>query len=278
MHINSLSNTPLEAIVDCLLEAFKGYFVQLPSSVKYWEDRFRTARVDLNYSYGMFDGSQLVGFIINGIDDFYGKSTAFNTGTGVINAYRGKGIVDSLYEFAIPQFKKLGISSCRLEVITDNERAIKVYQRIGFNITRRLHCFKGVINNFDGNCHLKRTDIENSPAGFYNDEDLYSWDHTLDAIKASGENYRTYAVLNSGDDNLGYITINPGSGYVARIGKTNIGTFRDVIGAIGKITNEIKFNNLDETRIQLRENLIQAGLMNIIDQFEMELEIATPRK
>lgn len=273
MQIKSLANTSLEAIVNCLQASFKGYFVQLPSSLKYWEDRFRTARVELNYSYGMFDSSQLVGFIIIGIDDFNGKSTAFNTGTGVLPGYRGKGIVDRLYEFAIPQFQEFGISSCRLEVITGNERAIKVYQRIGFNITRRLHCFKGVIDKGDGNSRLKKIAIESLPAGFYKDEDLYSWDHTLEGIKASGENYKTYAVLNTLEHHLGYFTINPDFGHVSRITKTENNSYGDVIRAIGKITKEIKINNLDETRVQLRKNLLQAGLVNVIDQFEMEMKI-----
>lgn len=35
MEIKSLSSTPLEPIVDCLIESFAGYFVEMPSNVDY---------------------------------------------------------------------------------------------------------------------------------------------------------------------------------------------------------------------------------------------------
>ena len=68
MEIRSLADTNLSDIVACLLEAFEGYFVKMPESIDYWEERFRGARVEYELSFGMFDQDRLVAFIMNGID------------------------------------------------------------------------------------------------------------------------------------------------------------------------------------------------------------------
>lgn len=277
MKIKCLADTSLETIVECLLKSFEGYIVQLPSDLSYWKERFQAARVDLNYSYGMFDNQRLVGFIINGIDTFKGQPTAFNTGTGVLSSYRGNSVVDRLYEFAIPLLRDRGITRCQLEVITNNDRAIKVYQRIGFKITRRLHCFKGIFHCSDQQYpRLENTKGEGRIPQDYGDENFYSWDHTREAIKASGENYETFIALNADGEELGYFTINAHTGYVARLEKTPFATYEDITEAIKQFTKEVKINNVDETRIHLRNYLMQAGLNNNIDQFEMEMEILKP--
>jgi ribosomal protein S18 acetylase RimI-like enzyme len=107
--------------------AFDGYFVKMPDSLDYWATRFKQARVNYHYSFGVFDASRLVAFIIQGMDIHDGQLTAFNTGTGVLPAYRGQKLVDRLYDHAIPRLKERGIQKCQLEVIQENERAIRVY-------------------------------------------------------------------------------------------------------------------------------------------------------
>ena len=144
-NIQHLKNTDLPIIVDCLVKAFANYFVPMPDSVDYWRNRFKGARVNFELSYGVFDDQQLVAFIINGVDGEKEALTAFNTGTGVLPAYRGQQLVDKMYEKAIPIFKENDITSCALEVIQANDRAIRVYERIGFTKQRSLQCFKGAI-------------------------------------------------------------------------------------------------------------------------------------
>ena len=107
MKIRPLTDCPLSQIVDCLGEAFENYFVKMPSDVEFWRNRFKAARVDYNLSYGVFDQDGLVAFIIHGIDQHLGQKTAFNTGTGVIPSFRGRQLVDKIYEFAIPKLKQL---------------------------------------------------------------------------------------------------------------------------------------------------------------------------
>ncbi|GHA45979.1 hypothetical protein GCM10007103_28780 [Salinimicrobium marinum] len=108
MQIRNLEGIPIETVVTSLLEAFSDYFVKMPAEVAYWESRFKGAGVDWKSSFGIFDEKKLVAFIINGIDLHQGKLTAFNTGTGVLPAYRSRKAVDQLYEFAFPYFRESG--------------------------------------------------------------------------------------------------------------------------------------------------------------------------
>lgn len=128
MYISSLQNTGITTIVNCILDAFTGYFVQLPKDTDYWVKRFAGARVNLNYSYGAFDNDELVALVIHGIDIYEDDLAAFNLCTGVIEGYRGKHLVDRIYHYAIPYLKSKGVTQCRLEVIQENTRAIKAYQ------------------------------------------------------------------------------------------------------------------------------------------------------
>ena len=146
MIVKKLGNIAFETIIDCFLKSFKNYYVELPTDINYYKQRWELAKVDFNLSYGMFDNEKLIGFIINAVDERNGIKIAFNTGTGVLPEYRGKRIVKSIYDDAIPDLKKNGITKCSLEVITDNMKAIKSYQSIGFEICKTFECYKGAIN------------------------------------------------------------------------------------------------------------------------------------
>ncbi|MBG0780951.1 MAG: ribosomal protein S18-alanine N-acetyltransferase [Bacteroidales bacterium] len=52
--------------------------------------------------------------------------------------YRGKGLANKLLQTAIELSQKMNMKQISLEVRTDNEAAIKLYERKGFQITERL--------------------------------------------------------------------------------------------------------------------------------------------
>jgi len=64
MEIKSLAHSSFEAIVDSFLSAFEGYFVKMPEDKEYYRKRWAAAKVDFDLSFGMYDQEQLVGFII----------------------------------------------------------------------------------------------------------------------------------------------------------------------------------------------------------------------
>lgn len=270
MEIRSLAQTSLKDIVDCLLIAFEDYFVPMPSDLNYWADRFKGARVDLALSYGAFAGDQLTGFIIHGIDDYKGYRTAFNTGTGVIPEYRGQRIVDQIYEYSIPLLQDGGITQCALEVIQDNHRAIRVYERIGFSITRNFLCFKGQLQQSPEELKLSQTPFEEVQC-LRTEHQLYSWDNVNAAIRTAGSIYNTYRVTH-GDRDIGFFTVNPKNGYLAQY-EAEPDDFPSLLVAVQSLHPSVRINNVDQERAETVLFLLAAGLDNHIDQYEMIMKI-----
>lgn len=268
MIIKTLEAVSLEDILPSFLKAFEGYFVKMPTSLNYWYSRFDLALVDLSASYGAFDGTDLVGFIIHGIDQKGGRKVAFNTGTGVLTPYRGQHLVDQMYQKAFEDLSSRGINDYELEVIVGNKVAIKVYERIGFSVNRLLKCFNG---EFDDQAHhggFTLQPCELSVCASYQNFTDYSWDFRASVLHRAGTKYRSYLVRAENAQTVGYFVLDQVSGTLAQIDAAQ-GNMSLVLAAVGSICRRIKINNVDSTRIELIEALSKAGVDNTIDQFEM---------
>ncbi len=273
MTIKKLKNIKFELIVNCFVESFKDYSVKMPTDVSYYKQRWELTKVDLNLSYGMFDGQNLIGFIINAIDERNGVKIAFNTGTGVLPKYRGNRIVKSIYNYAIPDLIKNGITKCSLEVLTDNIKAIKSYKSIGFEICKTYQCYKGEINSKAieeetlNKVNFEAMDWDNLPH-----QNLYSWDFQSETIKNGSYSY--YQITKDGSLES-YFVINPKNEYLAQfeVLKENKGSWNRLFNGIKKISETIKVINVD-TRLTEKINFIKSiGLSNTVNQYEMEMKI-----
>lgn len=60
---------------------------------------------------------------------------------GISEAYRGKKIAQKLLGFISDEILSLGFIGLLLEVRTDNEAAIALYEKVGFNVVKRLKAF-----------------------------------------------------------------------------------------------------------------------------------------
>ena len=275
MTIKKLDSISFLTLIDCFLNAFENYFVKMPTDPAYYEERWKAAKVRYDLSYGMFKDEKLVGFIINAIDEREGNLIAFNSGTGVIPEYRGQRIVNSIYQYAIPDLLKNKVSRCRLEVIKDNAIAIKAYTKIGFEITKSYKCYSGTIqlSHIISDFELKKVDAQyfDWSQGLAN-QALYSWDNHIQAIKQGS--YHFYAVLLNGVLNS-YFVINPKNGYVAQfdVVQNSEENWTRLFTAIHRIHETIKIINVDEQLIRKIAFLSKIELDNTVDQYEMELRL-----
>ncbi|MEW7280310.1 GNAT family N-acetyltransferase [Aquimarina sp. 2201CG1-2-11] len=273
MIVKSLENIDFKVLIECFLEAFENYYVKMPTDHEYYKKRWKIANVQLGYSYGMFDQNKLVGFIINAIGDRNGQMIAFNTGTGVIPRYRGKRIVASLYEYAIPKLKEDGVSLCMLEVIKANIVAIKAYKQVGFKIIKNYKCYSGTlcIKDSINNYELKK--VTNSYFDWDKlSQDHYSWDNHIETVKYGDYDY--YIVIRD-KVTIGYFVIDADSGYIPQLDVLiDVPVNWDCLfSAIESISKTIKINNVDERLATKIEYLNRFGLKNTVDQFEMELDL-----
>lgn len=272
MNITNLKYTSIDQIVGCLLKSFEGYFVEMPPEVNFWKERFRNARVDWSLSWGVFENDELIAFVINAIDYDNAVLTAFNTGTGVLPQYRGVRLVDKMYDYGLDQLKEKGVQCCKLEVIDKNEKAIKVYERVGFKKGRKLSCFSGMISSQD---EIIVAQVDLNQIEYMDTDQNYSWDNKWETIRKAGEIYSVFSVYEKRGGNLiGYFIINQYNGYVAQVETVN-GAWKQLFSGIGKIHKAIRINNIAEDRSDLLYFLKKINFENSINQIEMTMNLST---
>lgn len=271
MDIRDLSTTPLTVVVDSLLRAFEGYFVPMPKELAVWEQRFARSGASWSRSYGAFHDGELVAFIIHAMGDADGRRTAFNTGTGVVPEHRGKRLVDALYAHALIDLRRDGVEQCALEVITKNEPAVRVYERIGFHRAHTWKCFQGKPKSTLAET-LRR---EDDPFGIdLGNDGWYSWDHRLEALRRNAAGLELFRI--GAPVPFGHVLLDPNTGRVSRINVKNERDpeqWRRLIAALTAFNKPIRFVNVHPDRKELIHALLEAGLINDIDQFEMRLSL-----
>ena len=273
MTVKNLSDTPFNQLLDCFLLAFENYYVPMPTDSNYYKERWKAAKVDFALSYGMFDAEKLVGFIIHAVDQRNGITTAYNTGTGVIPEYRGKGIVKSIYKYALADLQHKGIEKTTLEVITKNKVAVHVYESIGFKICKHYQCFGGSIATKTSDLfELQETNWKDVDWNHLPNQQWYSWDHQKESILEG--NYRFFQVIRDKKPES-YFIINPSKKYLAQLDLlTQDNTaWNRLFSAIRQVSDTIRINNVDVRFGEKLDALKMSGLANTVDQYEMELTL-----
>lgn len=221
MEIKSLSNVCLDEVVEAFEQAFADYEVQL-NKVELLT-MLKRRGFDPKISFGAFDGNKIVSFTCNGIGDFYGTPTAYDTGTGTLKNYQGKGLATQVFEYSIPYLKEFGIKEYLLEVLQHNKGALSVYRKLGFEVIREFYYFKSkneeinkINRTLDFPYTLKpiRIDEHNPIPGFWDFEP--SWQNSLEAIKRSLKDFICLGVF-SESKLVGYGVFEPVSGDVTQI-------------------------------------------------------------
>lgn len=271
MVVKHLGDTNFETIMDCFLLSFENYFVKMPTNHNFYKERWKAAGVRYDLSYGVFDDNQLVGFIINAIDKRQGYLTAYNSGTGVIPEYRGKRIVKSIYEYAITDLIRNGITKCQLEVIAENEKAIKSYEGIGFKKCKHYKCFKGAIKTKNSNDFvLNKVSYDDMNWEALPNQNLYSWDNQKESLVKGDFQY--YQVLIE-EKIQSYFIMNSENGYIAQfeVLEDNLLQWQTLLSTIRSVNQDVKINNIDNRLLSKLKSVEASGLENTVDQFEMEL-------
>jgi ribosomal protein S18 acetylase RimI-like enzyme len=279
MEIKSLEKTGFQEILDCFNLAFSDYFVKFEATYDYLWERWLAADVDYSFSFGAFAGDRLVGFIISGEGVFQGKRCIYNAGTGVIPEYRGRRIVEQIYEVALEKFRMNGIEQLILEVITENWKAIKAYKKVGFEIKRELACLNGIWED-------KKFDIDNSIqfeiSGSWNKSEFESLNPTIPTWESSHK-----ALMNRADNYLAYKAYQKGNLTAMFIMATNqkvisqilmknpddLNLAQHLMYQLQLPKSPVKLNNLDAQYQDLLNLLLSGGIEMSLMQYEMVFDL-----
>jgi len=140
MEIRNLEHTDFEALFHGFEKAFADYEIHFEKE----EVRSMLRRRGFNpkLSFAAFENDEIIAFTLNGIGTFNGIPTAYDTGTGTVKQYRGQNIAGKIFTYSLPFLQKAGISQYLLEVLQNNQKAITVYRRMNFEVTREFDCFR----------------------------------------------------------------------------------------------------------------------------------------
>jgi ribosomal protein S18 acetylase RimI-like enzyme len=221
MEIKSVKETDFETIFKAYDNAFADYDVQINKEQLQAMLKRRGFNPDL--SFAVFEGNEIVSFILNGIGNFNGLPTAYDTSTGTVKEHRGKGLSTKIFEHSIPYLKEANVKQYLLEVLQHNTKAGNVYRKAGFEVTREFNYFiqknenvQNIIKVTETLYSIEKIDIEKYD--FLSDCWGFcpSWQNSFESIKRASEGFVCLGVF-AENKLLGYCVFEPISGDVAQI-------------------------------------------------------------
>lgn len=273
----------MEILHQAFIKAFSDYQVKVDLPLWKFEQMLQRRGYASEISMGAFKNEELVGFILNAHRNWNGKSTVYDTGTGVIGEFRKQGITSSLFQNLIDLIKEKNIKQYLLEVIKTNTPAVELYKKQGFSITRTFTCFLLDKSKYKPITICKVTHIDRINAADWNKFKPFwdvkpSWQNSIDSAKAVSDAFY-YSVVKFNDTIVGYGIIDKKTGDIPQIAVDRNYRHRGIAGSI--VTDLIKNTesdraavlNVDSKSIIMKDFLYELGFEHNVDQYEMVLEL-----
>lgn len=232
-------------------------------------------------SFGAFENDELVSFTLNGLGNWNGKKTAYDTGTGTIKEYRGNGLAKKIFQESVPLLKENGIFQYLLEVLKHNDIAVNLYKNQGFEVTREFDYYKA-----------NKKDLNLSKENLHNDYQIKeiefpelklantfwdfepSWQNSFDSIKRTPQKFKILGVFNE-NELIGYGISEQKTGDITQLAvnkshrKKGVGTVL-LYGLINIIPGEsIKIINTEKDKSSIKSFLKSINIEPAGSQFEM---------
>ncbi len=272
-----------DAVYQSFVDGFSDYIIKFELSARQFQNHITLNAVDLHRSVGCFDGDSPVGLSLNGFGSWDGKPTVYDAGTAVLPKYRRQGISRSMFDWMVPQFQEQGFQQFLLEVISNNEPALRLYDKLGFERKRELLLLEAP--SMADSDHPLPDGIEIREihrheripfATFW--DGMPSWQNTLEAVDRSVQLKRIFGAF-EGQSCVGYIVFSAGMGRLAQLAvnrahrRNGIGThlLREMQKDAGD--QKLVVINLDESMTESVVFFQNRGFSKLLGQFEMVMEL-----
>ncbi len=259
------------------LTAFSDYFFPVEISEEQFQNNLVQNAVDLNRSVGAFVDDKMVAYTLCGFGWWNGKNTAYISGTGVIPRFRHQGIGGKMFKVLMPKFSEIGIQQMLLEVIDGNANALKLYEKLGFECTRKREFFEQPESlNLNPNKSVEIRKIEQPDWSVFRKfwEGNPSWQFSSDAIQREMLRKEIFGAY-SNKKFVGYCICTP-KGLISQIA-VDKGYRRKGIGAAilatilseGEERKNLRFSNVDSTLHNTIGFIKHLSFAQTLVQFEM---------
>ena len=223
MEYRTLVNTTARCMYETFSQAFSDYQVSVDMPLESFEIMLKRNGFMPEISAGAFDDGVLVGLVLNGMREWDGEKTIYDLGTGVVPAYRRKGITEKLLDLVKGLCQENSIGVYQLEVIQTNEGAVALYQKQGFQVKRALNCYnlKGKLAEPEESTKLKLYRPQEIEAkqweilkSFWNYPP--SWQNGIDAVCAIPDTFG-YTLAESEGTLIGYGIVQKANGDIVQL-------------------------------------------------------------
>lgn len=280
---NTLENTRIEKLHKTFVEAFSDYQVKVDIPLIKLQQMLQRRGYVSKASIGAFNNDELVGFLLNGIRNWNGKLTAYDTGTAVIQNFRKQGITSNMILNAKETLREMGAQQWLLEVIQSNTSAVKLYKKQGFEILRDFHCYKLQKNKHNPITQYKVEHIDKIDESLWEELTKFwdfkpSWQNSIDSINALSEAF-TYSIVRIDGTIVGYGIIENKTGDIPQLAVNKNyrgkGIGRSILTDLINSTesDNINFTNVDSQCTSMNDFLVKLGFENVISQHEMILKL-----
>lgn len=282
IEIRSLEHTDFDTLFQGFERAFSDYEIHFEREEV--RSMLKRRGYDARLSFAAFVNGDIVAFTLNGIGNFNGIPTAYDTATGTVKEYRGQGLAGKIFEYSIPYLKEADIRQYLLEVLQSNSKAIGLYRSMSFNVVREFDCFRQTIADLTEakpagiGCR-----IETVGADFVRTSQSFcdfapSWQNSMESIERGESGLQFLGALNN-ETPAGYCVFDPCSGDLTQLAVKK--EFRRR-GIASQLLNEaikhmktgfVKVINVDADCRSLSAFLKNRNILPASKQYEMQLEL-----
>lgn len=275
---SSLENTDVKELFSVFTKAFSDYMIPINMSLERFIGNMRRNGYDGMVSAGAFSDGKLVGFIMSGRRVNDGIMSAYDMGTGVIPEYRSLGIAGNMIDHLKSALNHDGVPRYVLEVIRDNERALNLYRRKGFEVRREFTCFQIDKSHLKGVSSFHVEHVSSLDFDLVKDfqDASPSWQNSAESILSDNDRY-VFSVISAGGRVCAYAVSDPVTGDIPQfavshecrgmgMGKSLLTDIRDNTAA-----STLRVVNVGDEAT--RSFLTHLDFVPFAEQYEMELRI-----
>jgi ribosomal protein S18 acetylase RimI-like enzyme len=181
LEIRTLRDSELLQVHDLVHDAFAVYPVPMKPTVEQLGSMLERRGIDWASSFGAFSGGRLIGATLTAVDEWPALHMgAYAIISAVRTGWQGKGVLSALFEWLSLALDRREVTQMQLEVLIDNARARRAYERLGFDAERHLFCFELP--------RLTRAQRFQEQLGF----DVYEGEAAIEAEAARGELWTSF--------------------------------------------------------------------------------------
>jgi ribosomal protein S18 acetylase RimI-like enzyme len=231
----------------------------------------------------------MVGFTLVGIDEWQGGLAAFDAATGIVADHRGRGLAKAMFEHALPGLEERGVGTFVLEVLKNNEPAIRAYRKAGFVISRELNGFRQEVSDIlarsDGTetMPIRSIDREVASALAEHADWTPSWENSFNGIARIPDNLIALGAFD-GRRCIGGAVYSPILDWVLTLvvapshRRRGVGTalVRRLAEALPENVDALRLINVDGSDGGMLRFLADLGFDSLVDQYEMVRPVESP--